>query len=243
MTHLDYYQFQAQARGIHTVQDVERGAREKAYLYRQIASRWLPADLDSPIAELACGHGSFLCWLREAGYRRVQGVDSSPEQTALARQVGGISVATADVITWLEQQPDLSWETLVAIDLIEHISKDALMALLAGARRVLRPGGRLILRYPNGDSPLVGLNLFNDITHVWTYTSTCLNSLSQMHGFARTEFIDESSAAIRDHRWLKVSLCRISQFLLGALFQAASREKVPSWSPQLWACLETPRLR
>jgi 2-polyprenyl-3-methyl-5-hydroxy-6-metoxy-1,4-benzoquinol methylase len=238
MSHLDYYQFQAKARQVHSVQDVERLAHISSQRYHQIVGPWLPTDRNSPIAELACGHGSFLCWLRDGGYKQVNGIDSSPEQIELARQVTGVSVTLADVNTWLRQQPDASWQTLFGIDLIEHLPKDDLMVLLAGARRVLRPGGRLILRYPNGDSPLVGLNLFNDITHVWTYTSNCLTSLSQMHGFTRAEFVDESHAAICDHRWLKVPLCRISQFILGALFRAAAKDKVVSWSPNLWAALE-----
>ena len=112
------------------------------------------------------------------------------------------------------------------------------MILLAGAQRVLRPGGRLILRLPNGNSPLVGLNLFNDITHVWTYTANCLNSLARMHRFTRTEFVDESAAAICRHRWLKVPLCRLSQTILGLLFWTATKSKVDSWNPNLWACLE-----
>lgn len=238
MSHLDYYQFQAQARGVHSVQDVERIARESAYLYNQMVRPWLSEGRDSPVAELACGHGSFLCWLRDSGYTRVTGVDASTEQIQLARQVPHISVTLADVNAWLAQQPAGEWQTLVAIDLIEHLPKDDLMTLLSGAHRALRRGGRLILRFPNGDSPLVGLNLFNDITHVWSYTSNCLTSLSRMHGFARAEFVDESSTAIRDHRWLKVPFCKLSQYILGLLFRAAAKQEVTSWSPNLWASLE-----
>ena len=80
-----------------------------------------------------------------------------------------------------------TFNALVAIDFLEHISKDDVMELLRQAHRVLAKGGRFILRYPNGDSPLVGMNLFNDITHVWTYTPNCLDTLARMHGFARTQ--------------------------------------------------------
>jgi SAM-dependent methyltransferase len=238
MSHRDYYQFQAQARGVRCLQDVERLARERAYLYERLVRRWLPGDPASPIAELGCGHGSFLAWLRASGFTRLEGVDASPEQSELARQVPGVSVRTGDVPAWLEQQPEAAWQSLVGIDLIEHLSKDDFMVLLAGAHRALRRGGRLILRCPNGDSPLAGLNLFNDITHVWAYTSNCLNSLALMHGFSRAEFADESAAAIRDHRWLKVPLSKLSRWLLGALVRAATRERVQFWSPHLWACLE-----
>jgi|ERR1051325_774295 SAM-dependent methyltransferase len=237
MGHLDYYQYQTTARGIRGLADVERISHEKAYVYDRIVRPWLPTGAGSPIAELACGHGSFLFWLKEQGFTQVTGVDSSAAQIEFARQIIP-GVTRADLNDWLARQPDVSQQTIVGIDLIEHISKDDLMVLLQGARRVLRPGGRLILRYPNGDSPLVGMNLFNDITHVWTYTPNCLDTLARMHGFSHAEFLDESCAAIRDQRWLKVPLCRLSQWLLGFLLRAAAKERVRYWSPHLWACLE-----
>ncbi len=237
MNHLDYYQYQAKARGVHGLEDVRRIAQEKAYLYDRVLLPWLPADKSGRIAEIACGHGSFLCWAKGQGYTALTGIDSSPEQIELAKQIG-ITVCESDVNQWLAKQPAASHQAIVGIDLIEHISKDAVMDLLKSAYRVLADGGRLILRYPNGDSPFVGMNLFNDITHVWTYTPNCLNSLSQMHGYTRTRFVDESSAAIRDNRWLKVPLSNLSTAILRFLVRAATREKIAHWSPHLWACLE-----
>jgi cyclopropane fatty-acyl-phospholipid synthase-like methyltransferase len=236
MSHLDYYQFQTEARGVRSLDDVRRIAEQKAYLYDQLVQRWLPADKSRPVAELACGHGSFLYWLKTRNFSAIAGVDSSAEQVALARQVS-VRVDQDDVNRWLARQPQNHFAALVAIDLVEHLSKDDFMVFLKGAHSALAPGGSLILRLPNGDSPFVGLNLFNDITHVWTYTPNCLNSLAQMHGFARTEFADEGAAAIRDHRWLKVALAKLSALLLRALTQAATREKVDYWSPNLWARL------
>ncbi len=236
MNHLDYYKFQAEARGVRSLEDVRRFASEKTYLYDQLVHRWLPADVRLPVAELACGHGSFLLWLKAKKFSNVAGVDSSSEQIALARQVGA-TVDEADVNQWLARQPKDHFAALVAIDLVEHLPKDAFMELLRAARAALAPGGSLILRLPNGDSPFVGRNLFNDITHVWTYTPNCLNSLAQMHGFSRTEFADEGVAAIRDQRWLKVPLAKLSAFVLRTLVQSVAREKVEHWSPNLWARL------
>ena len=235
MSHLTYYQYQATARGIHSVEDVKRSARDRAYIYDRIVAPWLPADKQSRVVELACGHGSFLWWLRERGYPNVEGIDSSIEQIRLAKEVA--LVHHADVIDWLLSQQSSSCRVLVAIDLIEHMAKDACMNLLQNAHRVLEPNGVLILRYPNGDSPIVGRNLFGDITHVWTYTPGCLRSLASMHGFKKVEFVDESHEAIRDHRWLKVPICRLSMGLLKFVFRAATRETIEYWSPHLWAFL------
>ena len=92
----------------------------------------------------------------------------------------------------------------------------------------------MILRAPNGDSPFAGRNLFNDITHVWAYTSIATRALLQMAGFGRVEFADESSAMIERHRWLKVPLMKCSQALLRFLIRAATRENIKYLSPSIY---------
>jgi SAM-dependent methyltransferase len=238
MSHLSYYKYQASARGIRSLADVEQNARDKAYIYDRIVLPWLPIDKQSRIAELACGHGAFLCWLRNSGYVHLEGVDSSAEQIEFAREVA--TVHHAEAIDWLRQQEGSRYAGLVAIDFIEHISKDSFMELLRESFRVLARGGRLILRYPNGGSPLVGHNLFADITHIWTYSPGCLQTLAGMHGFAAVDFFDEDYQTIRDHRWLKVPLGKLSAFVLRTLFRAATRIPVDYLSPCLWACLKKP---
>lgn len=237
MGYLDYYSYQTEARGVQSFEDVCRHARDKGYIYDRIVLPWLPAEKAGRITEIACGHGSFLWWLKQQQYTQVTGVDSSPEQIHFARQAGA-TVYQMNAMEWLGTQPPASQNAVVAIDFIEHVSKDEFMDLLSATQRILPEGGRLIVRYPNGDSPLVGRNLFNDITHVWTYTTNCLQTLGRMHGFTRFSFVDESSAAIRDARWLKVPLCKFSSGFLRLLWWAASKERVDYWSPNIWACLE-----
>ena len=236
-SHLDYYRYQAQARKIFSAADVERVAVEKSYLYDRIVLPRLKHLREGPIVEAACGHGSFLYWLRSRGFQDGVGVDSSEEQGRLAREAG-LCVEVSDINAWLQEQPESSIGAIVGIDLIEHLGKDDFIEFLRHCQRVLKEGGLLILRYPNGDSPLVGLNLFNGITHVWTYTSTAMRSVGAMCGFSSADFVDEGSAAIRDHRWLKVPVSWISQQILRTLLQAASREKILSWSPHVWSFLQ-----
>lgn len=233
--HLDYYRFQAEARGIRSLEDIKRRASDRAYLYDRIVRKWLPRDRAAPIAELACGHGSFLHWLQACEYTTVTGVDSSPEQVEFARQVG-FKVAEDDVNHWLAVQTENQFAAVVAIDMIEHLPKDDFMELMHRVHGVLAAGGNFISRLPNGDSPFVGLNLYNDITHVWTYTPNALSSLAQMHGYTAVRFTDESVDAIRDHRWFKVPLARLSTLLLRMIVRMATRERISLWSPHLWVC-------
>jgi 2-polyprenyl-3-methyl-5-hydroxy-6-metoxy-1,4-benzoquinol methylase len=237
MSHLDYYKYQTTARGVKGLREVEALALARAHVYRRVVLPRLPQNRASRIAELACGHGSFLWWLKSEGFSQITGVDNSSQQVAVAREVDCV-VEEADVAGWLEKQPGQSVDALVGIDLVEHLTKDDFMKMLKQSSRALTPGGVLILRYPNGDSPLVGLNLFNDITHVWTYTTNCVQTLAAMHGFARATFVDESDTGVRDHRWLKVPLARIGGFVLRGLIRAATRENVRYLSPHIWAFLQ-----
>jgi 2-polyprenyl-3-methyl-5-hydroxy-6-metoxy-1,4-benzoquinol methylase len=236
MNHLSYYQYQAKARGIHSIEDVKRVCANHRHFYDQIVRPWLPVDPSCRIAEIACGHGSFLHWLASCGYRNVIGIDSSSEQTELASLVCG-EVLTMDAIEWLQSQPDSCLDVISGIDFAEHISKDDFMEVLHHAGRTLKPGGRIILRLPNGDSPFVGMNLFNDITHVWTYTPNCLATLGRMHGLLESRFEDEGIAAIRDHRWLKVPLGLMIRSVATILTLSMAKVRVRWWSPHLWACL------
>lgn len=237
MNHLDYYKFQTKARGVHSLEDVRRLAETKSFIYDRVVRPWLPQDATLPVAELACGHGSFLHWLKSRGYSNITGVDSSPEQMELARQVG-VPVEQDDVNRWLARQPKNHFGAIVAIDLVEHLPKDDFMELLHLAQATLLPGGSLILRLPNGESPFVGMNLFNDITHIWTYTPNALNSLSQMHEFSTAHFADEGADVIRDHRWLKLPAAKIGGFFLRLFVRIIARADIQFWSFYLWARLQ-----
>ena len=237
MNHLDYYKYQTTARGVKGLREIEELALARADVYRRVVLPRLPQDRASRIAELACGHGSFLWWLKSQGFHHITGIDSSAEQVAVAREVDCV-VEKAEVVGWLEHQPPQSVDALVGIDLVEHLTKDDFMNVLRQSSRALVPSGVLVLRYPNGDSPLVGLNLFNDITHIWTYTTNCVRTLAAMHDFSKVTFADESDVALRDHRWLKVPLSKISGLILRGLIRAATRENVRYLSPHIWAFLQ-----
>jgi 2-polyprenyl-3-methyl-5-hydroxy-6-metoxy-1,4-benzoquinol methylase len=110
---------------------------------------WLPDDRSAPILELACGGGRFLHFLRSKGYSSVQGIDISPEQVALSRQVMDADrVHEGDAISFLERHP-ASFSLIVALDLVEHLDKQECMQFLDVCLAALAPGGRLVLQTPN----------------------------------------------------------------------------------------------
>lgn len=97
------------------------------------------------VLDMACGAGFGLQMLRQAG-ARVVGLDLDAAALAEARGVaGGAPVARADAARL--PLPDACLDAVVSFETIEHVPDAA--AVVAELRRVLRPGGWLLLSTPN----------------------------------------------------------------------------------------------
>jgi 2-polyprenyl-3-methyl-5-hydroxy-6-metoxy-1,4-benzoquinol methylase len=142
----------------------------------------LPKDKSAPILEVGCGHGSFLYFLKAMGYRNVEGVDASPEQVATARSLGLDNVTCGDVMNIIQERP-AHYDCVVGIDFLEHFLKQDVFDLLDGLYQSLRPGGRLVLRTPNGGAPFGALQRYWDFTHEFALTSNSARQLLEVVGF------------------------------------------------------------
>ncbi len=94
------------------------------------------------ILDVGCGTGANLGLLEEFG--ETEGVDISHEALAFCRGRGFSNVrhGAAEKLP----HPDHSFDVVTALDVIEHLDDD--VASLKEMRRVLRPGGRVLLFVP-----------------------------------------------------------------------------------------------
>jgi SAM-dependent methyltransferase len=184
--------------------------RPRAPFLRQLVRRHFPPDRDARILDLGCGHGALVHFANEAGYVNVQGVDRSPEQVAAARQLGIAGVREGDLDETLAELPDASLDAVVAFDVMEHLTKREIIELLDGVFRVLRPGGRLIVHAPNGESPFVGRILYGDFTHEMAFTRTSLTQLARAARFSSVACYEDRpvphgvKSAVRYLGWLMI---------------------------------------
>ena len=180
-----------------------REASRQPYLDRLIR-RWFPADRAARIMDLGCGDGMLLRCLQRHGYQHVRGVDTSPEQVALAVS-RGTNVVCGDLLDALRQTPAESEDVIVAFDVLEHFRKPELLSIGDEACRALRPGGRLIAHVPNGMALLGAPAFFDDLTHETCFTQISMRQLLSVVGFQDVR-IEEDSPAVHGAtsavRWL-----------------------------------------
>jgi SAM-dependent methyltransferase len=94
------------------------------------------------ILDVGCGTGANLLLLSEFG--DAEGVDVSPDALAFCRERGleSVRLGAAEAMPYADHEFDL----VTAFDVVEHMDDD--VAGLREMRRVLRPGGRLLLFVP-----------------------------------------------------------------------------------------------
>ena len=105
-----------------------------------------------PACDLGCGPGHVARYLREHGVQ-VCGVDLSAELVERAhRLTPGIEFRQGDMMAL--DIPDGTWAGVAAFYSIIHIPRGDMARALSEFRRVLRPGGLLLLSFHIGDDTI-----------------------------------------------------------------------------------------
>ncbi len=170
----------------------ERVKVRKPYLYRLIDMHF-PEKLDAHILEIGCGHGALIYYAKEVGYNHLEGVDTSLEQVEEAWKLGlRDNIRHEDLMETLSKSADKSYDAIVALDVIEHMTKSELLDLVGELHRVIRDGGKLILHMPNAASPFFGRVRYGDYTHEQAFTQSSLSQLLITYGFSGVQCFEDA---------------------------------------------------
>ncbi len=129
------------------------------------AETGIDARPSSRVLEIGFGNGAFLGWAKSVG-AEVFGVEVNDLLNERARALLGAERVFAALEDDRLGRLQGTMTHVVAFDVIEHIPMPELPVFLRRARALLTADGRIILRFPNGDSPFGRISQYGDPTHV-----------------------------------------------------------------------------
>ena len=128
------------------------------------------------VCEVGFGNGALLAYMGAAGYR-IFGVELQEELIQRASSHGATAVTT------IEKFPDdLRFDLVLLVDVIEHVEQQKVPEFLTSIKARLKPEGKIVARFPNGDSPFGLKNQNGDVTHVTVIGSKKLGYFARRAG-------------------------------------------------------------
>jgi SAM-dependent methyltransferase len=144
---------------------------------------------------VGCGSGVLLAYLAQKGFRNAEGVDISEEQIEIAR-ARNLRIQCGDVFAFLESKVE-AYKAVIAIDFIEHFTKEEALNLLPLFFRSLKKDGILLLQTPNGQGLFAAQIIYGDLTHCTIFTPESLRQVLRLAGFDHILF-DETGPVQKD---------------------------------------------
>jgi SAM-dependent methyltransferase len=192
----------------------------------------------SQVLEIGFGNGVFLEFGRRRGWH-MHGTEANFGLVERAHLKGFQATHTETLAGF----SDGSFQMVAAFDVMEHIPLDLLPEFLIDVRRVLKPGGLFLARFPNGDSPF-GRHIQNgDPTHKTAIGSIRGRYLSVEAGFEIVYIGHEVQAIFAGrthtpHRLFAVPTKKLMNAFLNLVF--SPRDPLPFCSANLVMIVRKP---
>jgi 2-polyprenyl-3-methyl-5-hydroxy-6-metoxy-1,4-benzoquinol methylase len=147
-------------------------------------------------------------WARQAGHD-IEGREIVPDMVeAIRERAFTVHLAPVSASAF---RPN-SFDAIVAIDVLEHLSLDDLKDILRLAKTILKPVGSLIARFPNGASPFSLRSQSGDYTYVKPLSPSAMRQIAKP--FSPISYVQVSPSAVSSEGGLRTTVwCRRSQVL------------------------------
>lgn len=137
--------------------------------------------------DLGCGGGDLIGYLLAASYSAC-GSDQSPESVAIVNRRFADNPRFRGAFVGTDGLPPV--DTVFMLEVVEHMDDKALTSALKDAKRLLKPGGHLVLTTPNDEDlefskrmcPDCGC-VFHQMQHVRSWTAASLAEYVERKGF------------------------------------------------------------
>ena len=151
----------------------ERDSALKEAMWHEIAS-WLAPLMSAPVLDIGCDRGHFI--------RNASGERSASDIRDVGTLLPGVHFVHASGLELADLMPNQYFGTVFLSNYLEHLSsQDQVVAQLDVVRRLLRPGGRVVILQPN--IRLVGASYWDFIDHRVALTERSLVEAATLAGF------------------------------------------------------------
>lgn len=151
------------------------------------------------ILDVGCGTGRMIKYLNQKGFR-AKGCDISPNAVRFTNRINNKKVAKIGAATQI-RYVDGSFDLVIMISVIEHLTPKEARKFLSESNRVLKPGGFIFLVTPNFATPLrfiQGKKWFgySDPTHINFYTPLGLGKLLKEFKFKKIKTLFKTNRKV-----------------------------------------------
>jgi O-antigen chain-terminating methyltransferase len=176
--------------------------------------------------------------LARLGFTRVEGIDVSPEQIELAAR-RGLAARVAGVFDHLAAS-EAAYAAILGFDFIEHFDREELLNLASAIHRALAPGGRLILRTPNGAGLLPHQVIYGDLTHLTVFTPGSLEQLLRWAGFTGFRFAETGPVPAGFRGRARVLGWYLVKLVANAVRMLEAGKRQALWTENMICCCRKP---
>lgn len=193
-----------------------------------VAARLQPvadaAGADWRHIDIGCGDGALVHHLSHIygiAEGQISGVDIDARAIAWARMFNpGAILYTCDMT-----ELDGLYHSASLIEVLEHVSSDALPGFVANAAKLLRPGGLMVVTVPSVEKKVAAKHFqhfsFDHIRHVLEYDFDQI----EVMGFEREDWLTRVIYALRSNPLVRIDAPILNQFVVSRLARLHTKQK------------------
>jgi SAM-dependent methyltransferase len=156
----------------------EKDALEKNLIWGEICSflqKWIPIPTNGDVLDLACDRGDFIRHVVAANRWATDMRDVAEHLPNDVRFIQGNGLYLSDVL------PNAHFDVVFMSNYLEHLpSSESVVEQLAVARRLIKPGGKVVVLQPN--IRLIGGSYWDFIDHQVALTDRSLVEAAELAG-------------------------------------------------------------